>query len=600
MRRINIFFCLLFTTLLSAQNNADWREKLDPEVKAAFNSNQNVDILIVLKETADISAAKNFNTKSAKAQYVFSKLRETAQRSQVNVSRILYEHNAFANAFYLVNAISVQKCTPELIEKIGKLPEVASLGTDPWTYFDGFSRSDNFSKVVTSNQQTTDRGTIEWGIEKINAPAVWALGYTGQGITVGGADTGYDWTHPALRSHYRGYNVMDSIANHTYNWHDGIHDISPLNADSLNPCGLNLQSPCDDNSHGTHTAGTMVGDDGQGNQIGVAPGAKWIGCRNMERGWGKPSSYIECFEWFLAPTDLNGANPDIAKAPHVINNSWYCAVSEGCNSDAINELMRTAVINLKASGVVVVISNGNDGSGGQCQTTNNPPAKFKESFGVGATDIDDAITGFSSRGPILDQGNFVVKPNVSAPGANVRSSVPNGNYSNFWGTSMAGPHVVGMVALILSARPDLAGNVEAIEKIVQNTAVFFTDSLQCNGLSEDARPNHSYGWGRIDALAAVNEALTFVIPTTSPFEVAFEARLLENPVNDALIFEIKNLPNEGVLEIFNGEGKLIESQLLKATTLDVHRISGKDMNSGVYFWKINAGNTVVSGKLVKI
>jgi serine protease AprX len=599
MIRITILFCLLFTTLLSAQNDANWREKLDPEVKTALNTHQTLDILIVLKETADISAAKNIKTKNAKAQFVFSKLRETAQRSQVNVSRILYENNAFANAFYLVNAISVQKCTPELMEKIAKLPEVASLGTDPWTYFDGFSTADD-RRTTADGTQSTDRGTIEWGIEKINAPAVWGLGYTGQGITVGGADTGYDWTHPALRTHYRGYDVSANTVNHTFNWHDGIHEISPLNSNPFNPCGINLQSPCDDNSHGTHTAGTMVGDDEQGNQIGVAPGAKWIGCRNMERGWGKPSSYIECFEWFLAPTDLNGANPDISKAPHVINNSWYCAVSEGCNSDAINELMRTAVINLKASGVVVVISNGNDGSGGQCQTTNNPPAKFTESFGVGATDIDDAITGFSSRGPIFDQGNFVVKPNVSAPGANVRSSVPNGNYAHFWGTSMAGPHVVGMVALILSARPDLAGEVDAIEEIVQNTAVFFTDSLQCNGLGEDARPNHSYGWGRINALAAVNEALTYVLPTASPNELDFEARLLENPVNDALLFEIKNLQNEGILEVFNAEGKLMGTQTLKATNFEVFSFSGKGMNSGVYFWKISGGNAVVSGKFVKI
>ena len=150
-----------------------------------------------------------------------------------------------------------------------------------------------------------------------------APGYTGQGAVIAGQDTGYQWDHPALKDQYRGWN--GSAADHNYNWHDAIHATG-------SSCGADSPCPCDDNDHGTHTMGTMVGDDGGANQIGMAPGARWIGCRNMNAGVGTPTTYIECFEWFIAPTDLAGQNPNPAMAPDVINNSWGCPESEGCSA----------------------------------------------------------------------------------------------------------------------------------------------------------------------------------------------------------------------------------------------------------------------------
>ena len=88
---------------------------------------------------------------------------------------------------------------------------------------------------------------IEWNITLVGAPEVWALGYTGQGVVVGGADTGYDWDHPALiKNQYRGWD--GSTASHDYNWFDATADPS--------------LTPIDPFGHGTHTMGTMVGDDG--------------------------------------------------------------------------------------------------------------------------------------------------------------------------------------------------------------------------------------------------------------------------------------------------------------------------------------------------
>ena len=90
-----------------------------------------------------------------------------------------------------------------------------------------------------------------------------------------------------------------------------------------------------------------------------------------------PSTYIECFEWFIAPTDLNGSNPDPAKAPHVINNSWGCPASEGCDTSA-NELMETVIDNVVAAGILVVTSAGNDGPA--CGTINRAPVHVQQRF----------------------------------------------------------------------------------------------------------------------------------------------------------------------------------------------------------------------------
>lgn len=570
-------------------------EKIAPEVQAELLQHQKADILVLFQDQADIRGARQIHGKVNKARYVFERLQTTAAKSQINALRLLRERQAFVNSFYLVNAISVLGADAGTIQALAQLPEVARISFDPTIAFE--------APILDAAPVVSQRGTIEWGVEKINAPAVWALGYTGQGITVGGADTGYEWTHPAIQPHYRGYNNADGSVNHSYNWHDAIHEISPLSGDSIanpanNPCGVNSPVPCDDHNHGTHTMGTMVGDDGGDNQIGVAPGAKWVACRNMERGNGKTSSYIECFEWFLAPTDINGQNPDVSKAPHVINNSWYCSYEEGCTDLNVNELIHQAVINLRASGVVVVVSNGNDGSQG-CASANNPPAYFEESFSVGATADNDTITGFSSRGPVIIDGSNRVKPNVSAPGAAVRSSIRGGGYAHFWGTSMAGPHVAGLVALVLSARPDLAGEVDLIEDIIEQTAVNKFDTVNCGGLSGLSLPNNTYGYGRVNALAAVLKAQS-VSPVTGPTVLPAEVALFPNPVGSEAVFSVKNYVGNAALEVYDAAGQLIIHLNKEISWSDVRLpISLRNQPTGVYFWKISTASQVFSGKFIK-
>jgi subtilisin family serine protease len=334
---------------------------------------------------------------------------------------------------------------------------------------------------------------IEWNILKVNADDVWAAGVTGEGAVIAGADTGYDWDHPALKEMYRGWNGVS--ADHNYNWHDAIHS-------GGGSCGPDTNQPCDDNGHGTHTMGTMVGDDGGVNRIGMAPGARWIGCRNMNVGNGTPTTYSECFQWFIAPTDLNDQNPNPALAPHVINNSWSCPPSEGCTDPNV---LKTVVENTRAAGIVVVVSAGN--SGPNCSSVNSPIAIYDAAFTVGSTTSSDLISGFSSRGPVTVDGSNRLKPDVSAPGSSVRSSLPGTGYGFLSGTSMAAPHVAGLVGLLISAVPGLAGEVDQLEAIISDTALDLTGGQECGGVPGNQIPNNTFGYGRIDALAAYNAAV---------------------------------------------------------------------------------------------
>ncbi len=335
--------------------------------------------------------------------------------------------------------------------------------------------------------------TISWGVAKIDAPEVWALGYDGQGIVVGTEDTGHQWDHPALQAHYRGWD--GAAADHDYNWHDSIHDAAPGN-----PCGSDSPAPCDDAGHGTHTVGTMVGDDGATHQTGVAPGAKWIGCRNMDQGNGTPARYIECMQWMLAPTDLNGENPNPDLAPDVLGNSWGCPASEGCT---VGDELEAAVQNVVDGGILFVESAANDGPA--CETITTPPATYDASFVVGATDTNDRMAGYSSRGPVTTSALF--RPDLSAPGSNVPSSYPPNTYANLSGTSMASPHVTGTAALMMSVNPALKGHPDQLKALLRASTV--TDGITdpanqgCGGLTMSDWPNYQAGYGRLDAYTAV-------------------------------------------------------------------------------------------------
>ncbi len=445
-----------------------------------------VDCMIYLHGQPDLSNVRLIKGKLAKSLFVIEALKSVANKEQKGVIAYFDKNQISYRSFWMVNAIRAELNHQE-IEDLQKLETIKSIAYN----------SPVKSVLPADNSYLSSQRAIEWGIEYIRANEVWNLGFTGAGVTIAGQDTGYEWEHSTLIEKYRGYDTISGNADHNYNWHDAIH-----NASQNNPCGSNSPFPCDDNNHGTHTMGTMAGDDGGTNQIGVAPGAVWVGCRNMDLGNGTPDTYIECFEWFLEPTDLNGQNPDPSQAPHVINNSWSCPVSEGCDSNNF-EAMRLVIENLKAAGIVVVASNGN--SGPNCNTASAPPAFYAESFSVGATNSAGDLASFSSRGPSTFDGSL--KPDVSAPGVSVRSAIRNNAYATYSGTSMAGPHVAGVVALMISANPNIAGEVELIEEILRETAIPAFNGQTCGGVPGSDHPNNAYGYGIIDAFEAVQAAV---------------------------------------------------------------------------------------------
>ncbi len=365
-----------------------------------------MEFLVVLADQADLSAAKALSTKKEKGRFVRDTLWLKAQATQQPLLQMLRARGVAYRPFYIVNMIWV-KGDYNLALELSARPDVARIEGNPVIH-----NVQNPLPVTNVSSSPATPETVETGVSYIHAPQVWAQGFTGQGIVVGGADTGYRWTHNALKNHYRGWD--GAVANHNYNWHDSIHDSTG------NPCGNDALAPCDDNGHGTHTIGTTIGDDGGTNQVGVAPGAKWIGCRNMNQGDGTPARYMECFEFFLAPYPVGGtpAQGDPSKAPDITTNSWSCPASEGCSALTL----QAGVEAQRDAGIMMVVAAQN--SGPSCSTVNDPPGIYEAAYTVGALNTGtDTIASFSSRGPITADGSNRMKPDICAPGTNTRSSL---------------------------------------------------------------------------------------------------------------------------------------------------------------------------------
>ena len=505
--------------------------------------------LVVLADQASLSGAARLRTKQEKGRYVRDVLWKHAQRNQGPILKLLRNRGVEHRSFYIVNAIWV-KGDLNLALALASRTDVARIEGNPVV-----RNIPNPLPVERIASRSEAPETIEPGINYTRAPLVWAQGYTGQGITVGGADTGYRWTHNALKNHYRGWNGV--VANHDYNWHDSIHS-------GGGSCGADSSQPCDDTGHGTHTMGTAVGDDGSGNQIGMAPGAKWIGCRNMDQGNGTPATYIECFEFFLAPYPVGGTpdQGDPTLAPDITINSWSCPASEGCS---VNTLLMPVEAQ-RAAGIQTVVNVGSMGPG--CSTVSDPPAIYEACYSVGAlANGTDNIASFSSRGPVIIDGSNRIKPDLTAPGTSIRSSyvTSDSSYANLSGTSMATPHVAGGVALLLSARPVLRHDVMMTRAVLDNSAFHLNSSL-CN--SNGSWPNNVFGYGRLDAKAAYDYLLlesavsrkthgaagTFDIELALHGEPGVECRSTDG--NHTLVFTFDNNVVSGTAAVTGGVGTI--------------------------------------------
>ncbi|WP_203857887.1 S8 family serine peptidase [Plantactinospora mayteni] len=421
---------------------------------------------VYLRERAELSGAAKLPDSDDRATAVYRTLTATAERSQRDLRAELDKRGATYRSYWIANVLRVEG-DRALLDTIAARDDVQSI--EP-------SRTYELIKPEPF-RATTDAGTraVEWNLTNIEAPRVWSEFDTrGEDVVVASIDSGVQFDHPALRNAYRGN--TPSGFDHNYNWFD--------------PAAVCASAaPCDNNGHGTHTMGTMVGDDGAGNQIGVAPGARWIAAKGCETNNCSDSSLLAAGQWVLAPTDLNGQNPRPDLHPDVVNNSWG-----GGRND---EWYKQTVVSWRAAGIFPSFSAGNDGPG--CNTTENP-GDYPLTYAAGSYDSNNNISSFSGRGVSSIDGS--VKPNIAAPGSNVRSSLPTNGYGLGSGTSMAAPHVSATVALIWSAAPGLKGNVTATERLLDDTATD-VDALTCGGTVDD---NNTFGEGRLNAYQAVGAA----------------------------------------------------------------------------------------------
>ncbi|MFI6830439.1 S8 family serine peptidase [Kribbella sp. NPDC050241] len=441
--------------------------KIKPELMAQLDGKDAKaasDYWVRFAAKADLTAAGKITNWNERGTAVAAALRKTAAESQATIRAELDAQHVKYQAFWGTNAIRINSGSLTLAQNLATHAEVEGLYA-PMKI-----------EVPKISQGTTEHeiNAVEWGIANINADDVWSqFGDKGEGITIASIDTGVQYDHPALVKQYRGNNG-DGTFDHNYNWFD-----------AAGTCG---NAPCDGNGHGTHTMGTMAGDDGAGNQIGVAPGVKWIaanGCCPTD------AALIASGQWMLEPTDLAGNNPDASKRPNIINNSW------GSQLPSNDPFMEDITNNWKDSGIFGAFANGNSGDLG-CNSSGSP-GSLTSNYSAGAYDINNNIASFSGRG--VGQ-NGTIKPNISAPGVNVRSSLPGNTYGAFNGTSMATPHLAGTVALLWAASPALKGDVDATRALLNQTAID-TPNSQCGGTDAN---NNVFGQGRLDALALLNAA----------------------------------------------------------------------------------------------
>jgi subtilisin family serine protease len=422
----------------------------------------------------NLARARTLRTREARGAFVHQALRSTAQRAQAAAVRIVQgQPGVRATRFWLRNTLLVEATGAtgaRIARRLAVLSGVTAVRAE---------RVYPLVKPVEMKAATlveADAVEAAWGVAKIGAPEVWATGNTGSGVVVANVDTGVDYLHPALINQYRG-NLGDGVFDHDYDWWD--------------PTGMCGDAPCDNAAHGTHTMGTMVGGDAEGPltpDVGVAPGARWMAAKGCEDFGCSESALLSAGQFILAPTKLDGTDPDPSMAPDIVNNSW--------GSGPGDPFYREVVQAWRAAGIMPVFSSGNPGPG--CGDGGSP-GDFPEAFSAGATDVDDQIAEFSGRGPSGFEDEKPINPDISAPGVDVVSTVPGGGYESFSGTSMAAPHASGTLALMLSAEPNLGMN--AAFDAVRSAAVDRPDTT-CGG-DADGDPNNVYGDGRIDAAQAV-------------------------------------------------------------------------------------------------
>ncbi len=429
-------------------------------------------LFVVMADQANVSSSAAIQNIDQRRADVYTRLVSHADATQVGLRTALENHNISYTPYYLVNAIEVNG-GPLLklwltnrsdVDRVLDSPHLRPL-PDPLPINEG---------------SAGPSAGVNWNLSMIKADQVWNdLNITGKGVVIGQSDSGVQGDHTELANSYLGRD-----GDNNFHWFDPWYG---------------SQVPTDIGGHGTHTMGIVAG-----NQVGVAPDADWIGCVNLARNLGNPAYYLDCWQFMLAPFPQDGdalRDGDPSQAADILNNSWGCPEVEGCDP----EIYEPAVKALRAAGIFVVVSAGNSGTAG-CGSVDSPAAIYEGVYSVGAVNQAGQLADFSSLGPVIVDGSFRIKPDIVAPGVDILSAFPGKTYEYLSGTSMAGPHTAGVVALMWSANPRLVGNIELTTEILNETATPYTGQYpEC--VNADVIPNNAVGYGLIDAYEAVKQAL---------------------------------------------------------------------------------------------
>ena len=482
-----------------------------------------------------------YNRKVSTQQRVYELIttlkQKAASTSQADVLSFLYDSplvdQESIHAYWISNIIFL-KAKKELIAELSWRSDIEWMDINAKL---------ELSETTTTAAAAVLPDSIEPGLIAINAHKMWELGYTGYGQVAFVNDTGVDPIHPAYKLKYRGFYVEPDEAWFQY----GTGNTTP------NACG----------DHGSHVLGTMLGLDRETNDtIGVAFNGLWVGAPIL-CGIGTEDN-VASFEWALDPDENPATFEDM---PDVINNSWY---DPDLNGEDCESLYVPVLNAMEASGIAVVFSAGNSGPGDMSITApHNINTNLVNTFTIGALDGDDpnlTIAGFSSRGPSHcgGQNSLLIKPEVSAPGVGVRSSVFNGGYGFKSGTSMAAPHVSGAIMLLKEAFPNLTGT--ELKLALYNS---------CTDLGTPGEDN-TYGMGIIDVFQAYNYLIDNgevpVSPAVSNDVIVFDASV-DSYVCDGSLNPSLKIENAGTTEL---------------TSLDIYyEITGGDMLSDNVAWTGN-------------
>ena len=431
-------------------------------------------LFVILNEQADLSDIRQIKDIDARRTAAYESLTDLANGTQSDLRNIFDSIGVDYTPYYLVNAMEVRGGTLARLYLLTR-PEVDRVIPSP-----RLRPAQPVESLAMSSFAANAPDEVQWNISMIGADKVWdEFNVRGEGIVIGQSDSGADADHPEIKDSYRGLTEGND-----YNWFD------PWNG---------KPEPYDEGGHGTHTLGTILGQNG----IGVAPDAEWFACSNLTRNLANPALYLDCMQFMLAPFPLNSdpfVDGDPTRAADVLNNSWGCPEIEGCDPNSL----LPAADNLRDAGIFVVVSTGNDGP--NCSTVTAPLSLYDSVFSVGAIDQFGNMAEFSSRGPVIVDGSGRMKPDISAPGVDIFSALPDNTYGYASGTSMAGPHIAGVVALLWSAEPSLVGDIDRTEQIIIETAQSYTGNTSLGCFDGDL-PNAAYGYGVVDVYAAVKQAL---------------------------------------------------------------------------------------------